>query len=54
MPAPEAEREGAPPVELVDGEKLASMFEGVRLGVRERIIYEVDHAFFADFMGSET
>lgn len=50
----EAEREGAPPVELVDGEKLASMFERVRLGVKERIIYEVDHAFFADFMGSET
>lgn len=50
----EAEREGAPPVELVDGEKLVSMFERVRLGVRERTIYEVDHAFFADFMGSET
>lgn len=50
----EAEREGAPPVELVDGEKLVSMFERVRLGVRERTIYEVDHSFFADFMGNET
>lgn len=50
----EAEREGAPPVELVDGDKLVSMFERARLGVKERIIYEVDHAFFADFMGSET
>ena len=49
----EAEREGAPPIELVDGEKLVSMFERVRLGVRERTIYEVDHAFFADFMGIE-
>jgi restriction system protein len=50
----EAEREGAPPVELVDGEKLVSMFERVRLGVKEKTIYEVDHSFFADFMGSET
>lgn len=50
----EAEREGAPPIELVDGEKLVSMFERVRLGVRERTIYEVDHSFFADFMGDET
>ena len=50
----EAEREGAPPVELVDGDKLVSMFERARLGVKEKVIYEVDHAFFADFMGSET
>lgn len=49
----EAERDGAPPVELVDGDKLVSMFEQVRLGVKEKTIFEVDHAFFADFMGSE-
>ncbi|MBL0223528.1 MAG: Mrr restriction system protein [Xanthomonadales bacterium] len=50
----EAEREGAPPVELVDGERLVSMFERARLGVKEKTVYEVDHAFFAGFMGSET
>lgn len=50
----EAEREGAPPVELVDGEKLVSMFERARLGVKEKIVFEVDHAFFAGFMGNET
>ena len=49
----EAERDGAPPVELVDGDKLVSMFEQVRLGVKEKIVFEVDHAFFADFMGSD-
>lgn len=50
----EAEREGAPPVELVDGEKLVSMFERARLGVKEKTVFEVDHAFFANFMASET
>src|SRR5205823_14755068 len=42
----EAERDGALPVELVDGEKLVSMFESQRLGVRPKTIYEVDLEFF--------
>jgi restriction system protein len=50
----EADREGAPPVELVDGEKLVGMFERVKLGLREKTIFEVDHAFFAGFLPSET
>jgi restriction system protein len=48
----EAEREGAPPVELVDGDKLVEMFERVRLGLNQRTVYEVDHAFFAGFLPS--
>ena len=45
----EANREGAPPIELVDGEKLVSMFEGVKLGVVPQIVYEVDQSFFDQF-----
>jgi restriction system protein len=50
----EADRDGAPPVELVDGDKLVEMFEGIELGLRPKTIYEVDHAFFAGFLPSET
>lgn len=50
----EADRDGAPPVELVDGEKLVEMFERVNLGLRQRVVYEIDHAFFRDFMPSES
>lgn len=47
----EADREGAPPVELVDGEKLVEMFERVELGLTPKTVYEVDHAYFAPFLG---
>lgn len=50
----EADRDGAPPVELVDGEKLVEMFERVNLGLRQRVVYELDHAFFASFLPSES
>jgi restriction system protein len=46
----EANREGAPQVELVDGEKLVEMFKRVELGVKPRIIYEVDLTFFEPYM----
>lgn len=46
----EADRDGAPPVELVDGEKLVEMFEGVELGLRPKTVYELDHAFFAAYL----
>jgi restriction system protein len=46
----EALRDGAPPIELVDGEKLVEMFEKLELGVKPRIIYEVDHEFFKEFI----
>ncbi|MBU2692201.1 MAG: restriction endonuclease [Candidatus Eisenbacteria bacterium] len=50
----EADRAGAPPVELVDGEKLVEMFESVELGLKPRTVYEVDRAFFSSFLPKET
>lgn len=46
----EANREGAPQVELVDGEKLVEMFKRVELGVKPKTIYEVDLPFFESYM----
>lgn len=46
----EANREGAPQIELVDGEKLVEMFEKVELGVIPKTIYEVDMNFFKSYM----
>ncbi|HEX2340257.1 MAG TPA: restriction endonuclease [Vicinamibacterales bacterium] len=45
----EAVRDGAPPIELVDGEKLASMLEKLELGLRPRQTFEVDASFFEEF-----
>lgn len=45
----EARRDGAPPIELVDGEKLVSMFEKLELGVKPKIVYEIDDKFFDEF-----
>lgn len=46
----EANREGAPQVELVDGEKLIEMFKRVELGMRKKVIYEVDLPFFEPYI----
>ena len=46
----EASRDGAPPIELVEGDKLVSLFEKARLGVKERTVFDVDHEFFQQFM----
>ncbi len=45
----EARRDGAPPIELVDGETLVQLFERLELGVRPKTIYEVDEAFFEEY-----
>ena len=45
----EAVRDGAPPIELVDGEKLTSMLEKLELGLRPRQTFEVDAAFFEEY-----
>lgn len=45
----EANREGAPKVELVDGSMLVKMFEKVELGVTRRYVYDVDLAYFDKF-----
>lgn len=47
----EASRDGVPPIELIDGEKLIDMLEQLELGVRPVKTYEVDHAFFKEFDG---
>lgn len=45
----EAGRDGAPPIELIDGEKLIDMLERLELGLRTVTTFEVDHAFFKEF-----
>ena len=45
----EARRDGAPPIELVDGEKLMDMFEKLELGLSPRTTYEIDDGFFNEF-----
>ena len=45
----EANREGAPQVELVDGDKLVEMFQRVELGVVKRTVYDVDPVYFEKF-----
>ena len=45
----EARRDGAPPIELVDGETLVQMFERLELGVKPKTVYEVDGAFFDEY-----
>jgi restriction system protein len=45
----EALRDGVPPIELIDGEKLVDMLEQLELGLRPVTAYEVEPAFFKDF-----
>lgn len=45
----EARRDGAQPIELVDGEMLVDMFEKLELGVKPVTTYEVDHKFFKEY-----
>lgn len=45
----EASRDGAPPIELIDGEKLLDMLEKLELGLKPVKTYEVEHAFFREF-----
>ena len=45
----EARRDGAPPVELVDGDKLVDMFQKLELGLIPKIICEIDIDFFEEY-----
>lgn len=45
----EAVRDGVPPIELVDGEKLVGMLEELELGLTPVRAFRVDRAFFDDF-----
>lgn len=46
----EAVRDGAAPIELIDGEKLVDMFANLELGLTPRQDYDVDHNFFEQYM----
>ncbi len=50
----EAIRDGAPPIELIDGKKLVALFEKVNLGVKPKTVYEVDFSFFEPYMENQT
>jgi restriction system protein len=45
----EAARDGVPPIELINGERLVELFEEAKLGVRSKQIFEIDYAFFDQF-----
>jgi restriction system protein len=45
----EAARDGAPPIELIDGDKLIDMFQNLELGVSPVKTYEVNEKFFEEF-----
>lgn len=45
----EAIRDGVPPIELVDGEKLVALFEKLELGLAPRTTYDLVPAFFDEF-----
>ncbi len=46
----EATRDGAPPVELVGGERLVEMMQRLQLGVEPTTVYVIDHQFFEPYM----
>ncbi len=50
----EALRDGAPPIELINGEKLIELFESVQLGVKPKTIFEVDVKFFQPYLEIKT
>lgn len=45
----EAVRDGASPIELVDGQAFISLLEQLQLGLLPRTTYEVDEKFFSEF-----
>lgn len=45
----EALREGVPPIELVDAEKLLDMLEELELGFKPRKAFEIDEGFISQF-----
>lgn len=49
----EAVRDGATPIELVDGEKLVTMFENLEFGLIPRTVYDIDLDFFKEFQEKE-
>jgi restriction system protein len=49
----EATRDGVPPIELVDGEKLVALFAKVELGLRPVQTFEMIDSFFDEFRSTD-
>jgi restriction system protein len=47
----EASRDGVPPIELIDGDRLVAMLETLELGLRPVKAFDIDADFFAAFRG---
>ncbi len=47
----EARRDGVPPIELVAGEDLVTLFESLELGLTPQKTFEIDKSFFDEFTG---
>jgi restriction system protein len=45
----EATRDGVPPIELVDGQKMIAMFSELELGLKPIKTFEIDNDFFKEF-----
>jgi len=47
----EASRDGVPPIELIDGEKLIDMLQDLELGLKPVTTFEIDDGLFNEFRG---
>lgn len=45
----ESMRQGVPPIDLVDGERLVDLFEKYKLGLKARTVYEIEEGFFEEY-----
>jgi restriction system protein len=45
----EAVRDGVPPIELIDGERLINLFEKYKLGLKPKVVYDVLPDFFENY-----
>jgi restriction system protein len=47
----EASRDGVPPIELIDGDRLVELLKNLKLGIKRITAYEMDATFFKEFQG---
>jgi len=45
----EAVRDGVPPIELIDGERLVALFEKYQLGLKPKVVYDIVPDFFENY-----
>ncbi len=46
----EASRDGVPPIELIDGIRLVAMLEKEEIGLKPRMVYDIDYDFFRSYL----